>query len=139
MLDLNITMLFQLVNFFVALVLLNILLIRPIRDIIRQRKAVMSGMGSEAENFESQAAERLANYEEQIKAARQEAGKNREAARNAGAAEQAVLVAEAQKEAQAIVGAAREQLRSEAEAALTQLRGQIDKFADKAVSRVLQG
>ena len=41
MLDLNITLVFQLVNFFIALYVLNLLLIRPIREIIRKRKAVM--------------------------------------------------------------------------------------------------
>ena len=87
MLDLNITMLFQLVNFFVALILLNVLLIRPIRNIIRQRKSVMDGMGSEAASFEEQAAQRLADYEAQLQGARQEAGKNRAEARAAGAAE----------------------------------------------------
>ena len=34
MLDLNITLVFQLVNFFIAIFVLNILLIRPIREII---------------------------------------------------------------------------------------------------------
>ena len=71
MLDLNITLLFQLVNFFVALILLNVLLIRPIRNIIRQRKSVMDGMGSEAASFEEQAAQRLADYEAQLQGARQ--------------------------------------------------------------------
>ena len=42
MLDLNITLVFQLVNFFIALYVLNLLLIRPIREIIRKRKAVMA-------------------------------------------------------------------------------------------------
>ena len=38
MLDLNITLVFQLVNFFIALYVLNLLLIRPIREIIRKNK-----------------------------------------------------------------------------------------------------
>ena len=37
MLDLNITLLFQLVNFFIALYVLNLLLIRPIRAIMNAR------------------------------------------------------------------------------------------------------
>ena len=41
MLDLNITMLFQLANFLITLFVLNLLLIRPIRKIIRDRKALM--------------------------------------------------------------------------------------------------
>ena len=137
MLDLNITLLFQLVNFFVALILLNVLLIRPIRNIIRQRKSVMDGMGSEAASFEEQAAQRLADYEAQLQGARQEAGKNRAEARAAGAAEQAALVSAAQQEAQTIMAQARETLRGEADAAMSQLRGRIDEFADKAGARVL--
>lgn len=137
MLDLNITLLFQLVNFFVALILLNVLLIRPIRNIIRQRKSVMDGMGSEAASFEEQAAQRLADYEAQLQGARQEAGKNRAEARAAGAAEQAALVSAAQQEAQTIMAQARETLRGEADAAMSQLRGRIDEFADKVVARVL--
>ena len=137
MLDLNITLLFQLVNFFVALILLNVLLIRPIRNIIRQRKSVVDGMGSEADSFEEQAAQRLADYEAQLQGARQEAGKNRAEARAAGAAEQAALVSAAQQEAQTIMAQARETLRGEADAAMSQLRGRIDEFADKAVARVL--
>ncbi len=137
MLDLNITMLFQLANFFLALILLNVLLIRPIRNIIRQRKSVMDGMGSEAASFEEQAARRLADYEAQLQGARQEAGRNRAEAREAGAAEQAALVGAAQKEAQAIMTQARETLRAEADATLKELRGRIDEFADKAAARVL--
>ena len=42
MLDLNVTLLFQLANFFIAIYVLNILLIRPIREIIKKRNGVMS-------------------------------------------------------------------------------------------------
>ena len=52
MLDLNITLVFQLVNFFIALYVLNLLLIRPIREIIRKRKAVMDDMSGESESYE---------------------------------------------------------------------------------------
>lgn len=45
MLDLNITLVFQLVNFFIALFMLNILLIRPIRTIIKKRNGIMDDMG----------------------------------------------------------------------------------------------
>ena len=53
MLDLNVTMIFQLVNFLVAIYVLNILLIRPIRDIIKKRNGIMDGMAEEAEAIEN--------------------------------------------------------------------------------------
>ena len=62
MLDLNITLVFQLVNFFIALYVLNLLLIRPIREIIRKRKAVMDDMSGESESYEYQAEQRLSDY-----------------------------------------------------------------------------
>ena len=55
MLDLNITLLFQLVNFLVSIVVLNYLLIKPLRKIMRERKAMMAELGSEAEGFEAKA------------------------------------------------------------------------------------
>ena len=48
MLDLNITLVFQLVNFFIAIFVLNILLIRPIREIIKKRNGVMDNLAGEA-------------------------------------------------------------------------------------------
>lgn len=51
MLDLNITMLFQLANFLITLFVLNLLLIRPIRKIIRDRKALMDNLSGEAESL----------------------------------------------------------------------------------------
>ena len=93
MLDLNITLVFQLVNFFIALYVLNLLLIRPIREIIRKRKAVMDDMSGESESYEYQAEQRLSDYDNQLTRARQDAGQNREKAREAGAAEQADLSA----------------------------------------------
>ena len=78
MLDLNITLVFQLVNFFIALYVLNLLLIRPIREIIRKRKAVMDDMSGESESYEYQAEQRLSDYDSQLTRARQDAGQNRE-------------------------------------------------------------
>ena len=73
MLDLNITLVFQLVNFFIALYVLNLLLIRPIREIIRKRKAVMDDMSGESESYEYQAEQRLSDYDNQLTRARQDA------------------------------------------------------------------
>ena len=73
MLDLNITMLFQLANFLITLFVLNRLLIRPVRGIIAERKALMANLTGEAESFESKAQSRLDNYEAELTKARQKA------------------------------------------------------------------
>ena len=139
MLDLNITLLFQLVNFLVSIVVLNYLLIKPLRKIMRERKAMMAELGSEAEGFEAKAQSSLDDYEAQLVKARQDAAVNREDGRNAGLKEQQAVLDEAQQQAQGILGAARAQLNDEAESSLKELRGKIEGFSQQLAARILNG
>ncbi len=139
MLDLNITMAFQLVNFLIAIYVLNILLIRPIRDIIKKRNGIMDGMAEEAESFEYQAAERLTGYEAELARARQDAGLTREKGRAAGLEQQQVLVGEAQKSARDIIAATHESLRAQAASTLDDLRKQVSDFSSRLAAKLLKG
>lgn len=139
MLDLNITLLFQLANFLIALFVLNILLIRPIRRIIRQRKDVMDGMRGEAETFEDEASGRLNAYEAALVQARRDAAHICDDGRSAGTAEQQVIVSDAQKKAQEILAQTRRDLEAEAQQTLAALRGQVSTLAALTAERVLRG
>lgn len=139
MLDLNITLLFQLANFLIALIVLNDLLIRPIRQIIRRRREVMDGMRGEAENFEEDAVKRLENYEAALVEARRDAARQCDAGRAAGAAEQQQIVGEAQKKAQEILAQTRRELEAEARETLAALRGQVAALSARTAEKVLQG
>ena len=139
MLVLNITLVFQLVNFFIAIFVLNILLIRPIREIIKKRNGVMDNLAGEADSFESQAAERLANYEAELARARQDAGLTREEGRNAGLTEQQGIVGTAQKSARDILADTRRSLRGQAEATLSELRNQVSDFSARLADRLIKG
>lgn len=137
MLDLNITMLFQLVNFFIALYVLNILLIRPIRSILRERKAKMDGLAGDAEAFHREADGRMAGYESALAAARQESAAVRAEARKAALAEQQAIVAEAGKKAQKQLQQVQASIKAEADAAMTELRGKVADLAGKIADKVL--
>ncbi len=139
MLDLNITMAFQLVNFLIAIYVLNILLIRPIRDIIKKRNGIMDGMAEEAESFEYQAAERLTAYEAELTRARQDAGLTREEGRAAGLEQQQTLVGEAQKNARDIIAETRESLREQAANTLDDLRNQVSDFSSRLAAKLIKG
>lgn len=139
MLDLNITLLFQLVNFFVVVFVLNILLIRPIRDIIKKRNGVIDGMAGEADNFESEAVQRLSAYEEELARARQAAGLARKEGRADGAAEQQKIVGTAQQSARGILDEARRTVQAEAEATLQDLRARTAAVSAQLVDRLLKG
>ncbi|MBB5143501.1 ATP synthase F0 subunit B [Desulfovibrio intestinalis] len=138
MLDLNVTLIFQLVNFLVAIYVLNILLIRPIRDIIKKRNGIMDGMAEEAESFEYQAAERLTNYEAELARARQDAGLTREEGRAEGMVEQQKLVGDAQKSARDILAETRDSLQAQAAKTLDELRNQVSDFSARLAAKLLK-
>ena len=67
MVDLNITLWIQLANFLVTLVVLNYLLISPIRKIIRKRKDNVEGLIGEIEAFTAEKQQLLDEYESELR------------------------------------------------------------------------
>lgn len=137
MIDFDVTILIQLVNFLVTLVVLNVLLVRPIRGIIQQRADKVSGLVSDTESFLSGAEGKLSNYETALSEARAAANVAREAQKAEGFAREQELVADATKEAQAILQASREQLAKDVSSAMDTLKGQVNVFSDKAAAKLL--
>lgn len=137
MLNLDITMLFQLVNFFIVLYVLNILLIRPIRGILKERRDKMDNLSGEADAFEREAEARLASYNESLQSARQEAGQTRDAARTAAQAEQQRIVQEAGQKAQALLTEAKASIKAESDATLAELRARVQDLGAKLAARVM--
>lgn len=138
MLDINITLWFQLANFLIALVVLNHLLIRPIRELIKKRNGIMDEMSGEAETFEGKAAKKLARYEEELARARREAVITRDMARTQGAVEQQQLLNEARKDSQDILTEAGRALQVEADQALKKLRKQVGTLSTNLTARILK-
>lgn len=139
MLDLNITLLFQLVNFLVAVYVLNLLLVKPIREIIKKRKGVLDELGNGAAAFESQAAEKLDKYEASLAKARLEATAAREQGRNNGLSEKDAIVGAAQKSAKDILDEARRSVQAQAESAIAELRAKVKVFSQGLADRLVQG
>lgn len=137
MLDLNITLVFQLINFFIALFFLNWLLIKPIREIIRKRNGIMDNLASEADKFHEEAVARLKAYEAELAKARQQAGMAREKGRNAGLAELEAIVGKARQSAKELLEENRATLHSQADVALAQLRDGIDDFSTKLGNKLI--
>ena len=137
MLDLNITLFFQLANFLVALLLLNILLIQPVRQVLKKRKEIVDGLTGEAESFESKAEKSLADYDAALQKARQDAGLCRQQGRDEGLAQQQSMVSSAQQEARTILAQTRDSLQKDADATLAALRAETGKLSELLAERIL--
>ncbi len=137
MIDLNFTLLIQLVNFLVTLVVLNALLIRPIRGIIKLRADKMSGLMDEAETFLAEADQKLQNYETALANARSEAAGIRDAKKAEGLVEEQSLITTASGNAHTILQTSRKQIATEMDQAMVTLKSQVDTLAEKAAGKVL--
>lgn len=108
---------FQLVNFLVLVLLLNVFLYKPIRKQLADRAAQISGAKAKSAAVDKEVQEKLASYEARMREIR------------AGAAdERGVLKKEAQAEESAILDKAR----AEATQTLSSIKDKVAKEAEEA-------
>ncbi len=131
------TLFIQAANFLITIFVLNVLLIKPIREIIKKRKGLMADQLEKIEGFNASAETKVADYESQLTAARKEANDIRNAGRDAGAAEEHALLAVAGEEASGTIQAARDEIKAEVKTAMDQLTKDVDKFAEAATGKIL--
>ena len=137
MIELNVTFFIQFVNFLITLMVLNLILYRPIRGILKRRAEHLAKRLAEVEEFNASAEEKLKSYEDALAHARGEAQTARITRQTEGYGEEKVIVEEASTQAASALGIAREQITSETDTALAILRGKIDAYAKAATGKIL--
>jgi F-type H+-transporting ATPase subunit b len=102
-----------------------------------ERTAAIQGGIEKAEKAQAEAAELRQQYEAQVAAAREEAGRTREQARTEGAAIIAAMRTEAQAEAARIVESGHRQIEAERQQAMTQLRREVGRISVGLAERIV--
>lgn len=137
MIELNITLIIQLVNFLILLALLNVLIYKPIRGIVKQRQAKMSSDLTEIERFNEQARSKLDEYQAALDRARKEAGEIRESEKKNAVAEEKDILAVAGEEGATALNAARKDIEAQSKEARKALSQQVKKYAKLVTDKVL--
>lgn len=137
MIDLDVTFFVQLANFLVILTVLNLILYRPIRGIIKKRAEVMSEKLRLIEGFAADAEEKLANYKTALSGSRTQAQAVRMGKREEGQAAEADLLAKAAKDAAEKLAAARKEIESQKASAMKVLRADVSGYSKKVAEKVL--
>jgi len=137
MIDLDWTFFAQLVNFLIILTVLNLILFRPIRGIIKKRAEVMSEKLGSIEAFTAQAESKLENYKASLSGARVEAQQMRVSLKAEGAEVEAAVLSKAGAEAAEKVAAARKEIDGQKQAALKALRNEVAGYAKNVAEKVL--
>jgi F-type H+-transporting ATPase subunit b len=137
MIDIDSTFFIQLINFLLTVVFLNALLIRPIREKIKERNTLMADQLSTIETFTSSADEKLKGYEKALDAARQQGLELRKQMRAEGSGEEQQIMSAVGKEVAATMKAAQDEIAAQVAGAKKALVSDVEKFALKATAKIL--
>jgi F-type H+-transporting ATPase subunit b len=137
MIDLNISALIQIINFFIVLAVLNAILYRPIRAVIRKRAQRMEAQLHDIENFSAQAEQKMASYTSALSVAQQKGAEIRAQLKDEGYQEETALLEDVNKQAARELKNAREDAASQIRSTLDSLKGKVDGYAQKVTEKVV--
>ena len=137
MVEINGTILIQIVNFLILIFVLNIVLYKPIRSILKQRKEKMQGLESSVQSTGQQAEARNQAYSDGIKEARLKGQKEKEVLMKAAAGEEQAMVAKINAKAQQDLAAVKEKITKDTDAVRNALEKEIDAFASAITQKIL--
>lgn len=131
------SVLIQIVNFVFLIWVLNILLYRPIRKILAQRKEKIGGLELSIETSGKDALEKDEALAAGIKKARARGFKEKEALMLQAMDEEKLIIADINRKAQAELSQVLDKIKKESEVARQSLRKEVDKFANQICQKIL--
>ena len=137
MINLDLAFVFQLVNFLALVLLLNVFLYKPIRKVLSDRAAQISGAKAKALQVDQEVQEKMALYEARLRDVRAKAGEERAAMVKEAQAEEAVLVGKARTEAADSLAAIKSRVAGEAASAKELLKEQASSLSLDICEKVL--
>lgn len=137
MLKIDVTLLVQMANFLVLLVVLNIILYRPLRKIMDQRREKVSGLEHEIDGLLKNANQKLEDFKAKLNEANVRGVKEKETLKNAGLVEDKQVTAAARSEAEEHKSQAMSQIEQDVTKAREELKGQVPGFASGIAGKIL--
>jgi F-type H+-transporting ATPase subunit b len=137
MIDINITLLFQIVNFLILLFFLNLVLFRPIRRIIKQRNQIIDDFAVAISSMTKNAQDAMNRFAQKIREAREEGAARVQSLKEDAHEAETKLIARSNQEAQVRIGQVRKQLESEIRETRGQLQAQVHAFSQAVAEKIL--
>jgi F-type H+-transporting ATPase subunit b len=137
MLKIDYTLFIQIANFLFLLLVLNWILYRPIRSMLRRRRAEMTSLQEKINDLEDEAAERSYELEESMVGARREGSVQKESLRHAGLEEEKVMVHGATGKAGDRIDQARAEIDQNLNAARQALENEVSAFSRELAEKIL--
>jgi F-type H+-transporting ATPase subunit b len=137
MISVDSSLFIQIANFLVLIWAMNVLVYRPIRNILRQRSEKIDGLKTGIDASAKRVEEKDKAYEDGIKNARAEGMKKRDALVEEAEAKEREIVAEINRKAQADLAKVREEIAKDVEAVRGALLQRVDEFSREIGQKIL--
>jgi F-type H+-transporting ATPase subunit b len=131
------SILIQIINFLFLVFALNVVLYKPIRNILRKRKANIDDLNSSIGDFEDQAQAKDNAYKTGIRDARVKGLKEKDRFIENAREEERVIIDDINQRAQAELAKVREKIAQEAQDVKASLEKEVDKFAGAIGEKIL--
>lgn len=137
MITIDITVLIEIINILILIVVMNAVLYRPVRKILIKRKEKLAELANSIETFHKNADLRKEEISRKLNEARQRAKEEIEKARSGAQATTAESLAAVRHETQASKIVQLDEIKKQFTDAQQQLSGQIDSFASDMAAKIL--
>ena len=137
MITIDITVLIQIINILILIVVMNVVLYRPVRTMLAKRKEKLAELANSIETFKKNAELRKEEINRKLNDARSRAKEEIEKAKGAAQASTAESLAKVRQEAMANKTVQLDEIKKQFADAQQQLSGQIDSFASDMAAKIL--
>lgn len=127
----------QIINFLLLIFLLNLVLYKPIRQILLKRKETINSLESSIETADQGAVDKEAAFKDGIKEARMRGLKEKEALVQEANEKEKEIVEKINQKAQADLAEIRDKISKETDDVRATLEKEIDSFADAIGQKIL--
>jgi len=135
--NLDYAFVFQIVNFLVLLLVLNVFLYKPIRKMLADRDAQVGGAKVRAAEVDRDVQEKMALYEARLREVKLQAGEERSLLKKEAATEEAAILDKAREEAAEQLATIKNKVAKEAADARELLRGEARTLSLEICEKVL--
>jgi F-type H+-transporting ATPase subunit b len=127
----------QVINFLLLLLILNVFLYKPIRKVLADREAELTGAREKAAAVDSDVAEKMAQYEARLREMKGKGFEEREALKKEAQAEESRLLDAARTEASGTLSSIKQKVAAEAADARKALQEQAKGLSLEICEKVL--
>jgi F-type H+-transporting ATPase subunit b len=137
MIDIDITLLIQLINFLVLLIILHIILFKPIRQVMKDREQGISSAFEDAKAAQERTQSLLENYNSSLTEAKQKAVATYNSLYQEGLDAQRDKISAERAKAGELLDKARAEIAATSSAARADLRKEADRLSREITSKLL--